>query len=98
MENKPMNTAKINKTNNIKRIPTQLNYFNMMHKRTMLLKKHGNISRLLIITLIIWNIFLTCAVIPNSSPIPQFTDKENQLIMQLEEIPTEQLQFAPIGE
>ena len=88
-----MNIAKINKTNNIKRIPTQLNYFNMMHKRTIVLKKQGNISRLLIIVLIIWNIFLTCAVIPNSSHIPQFTDKQNEQIMQLEEIPTEQLQF-----
>ena len=88
-----MNIAKINKTNNIKRIPTQLNYFNMMHKKTMILKKQGNISRLLIIVLIIWNIFLTCAVIPNSPPIPQFTDKQNEQIMQLEEIPTEQLQF-----
>lgn len=86
-----MNTAKINKTNNIKRIPTQLDYFNMMHKRTMVLKKQGNISRLLIIALIIWNIFLTCAVIPNSSPIPQFTDKQNEQIMMLEEIPMEVL-------
>ena len=84
-----MNTAQTKQTNNIKRIPTQLNYFNMMHKRTMVLKKQGNISRLLIIALIIWNIFLTCAVIPNSSPIPQFTDKQNEQIMQLEEILTE---------
>ena len=83
-----MNIAKSNKTNNIKRIPTQLNYFNMMHKRTIVLKKQGNISRLLIISLIIWNIFLTWAVIPNSSPIPQFTDKQNKQIMMLEEIPT----------
>ena len=84
-----MNTAQTKQINNIKRIPTQLNYFNMMHKRTMVLKKQGNISRLLIIALIIWNIFLTCAVIPNSSAIPQFTDKQNEQIMQLEEIPTE---------
>lgn len=93
-----MNAAQINKTNNIKRIPTQLNYFNMMHKRTIVLKKQGNISRLLIIVLIIWNIFLTWAVVPNSSSIPQFTDKQNEQITQLEEIPTKQLQFEPIGE
>ena len=86
-----MNTAQINKTNNIKHIPTQLNYFNMMHKRTILLKKQGNTSRLLIIALIIWNIVLTINLIHPQSPIPQFTDAQNELIMQLEEIPTEVL-------
>ena len=91
-----MNTVQINKTNNIKQIPTQLNYFNMMHRRTIALKKQGNISRLLIIILIIWNIFLTCAVIPNSSLIPQFTDKQNEKIMIEEFIPPYNLQ--PIGE
>ena len=91
-----MNTVQINKTNNIKQIPTQLNYLNMMHRRTITLKKQGNISRLLIIALIIWNIFLTCAVIPNSSLIPQFTDKQNEKIMIEEFIPPYNLQ--PIGE
>ena len=68
----------------------------MMHRRTIALKKQGNLSRLLIIILIIWNIFLTCAVIPNSSLIPQFTDKQNEKIMIEEFIPPYNLQ--PIGE
>ena len=86
-----MNTVQINKTNNIKQIPTQLNYFNMMHKRTIALKKQGNISRLLIIALIIWNIILSCQFLPAPANIPQFTDKQNEQIMMLEEISTENI-------
>lgn len=86
-----MNTVQINKTNNIKQIPTQLNYLNMMHRRTIALKKQGNISRLLIIILIIWNIILSCQFLPATAIIPQFTDKQNEQIMMLEEIPTEVL-------
>ena len=84
-----MNTVQINKTNNIKQIPTQLNYFNMMHKRTMALRKQSNTSRLLIIALIIWNIILSCQFLPAPANIPQFTDKQNEQIMMLEEISTE---------
>lgn len=86
----------MDKSNNIKQIPTKLNYFSIIDKRTKLLRKQGNISRLLIIALIIWNIFLTCAVIPNSSLIPQFTDKQNEKIMIEEFIPPYNLQH--IGE
>lgn len=90
----------MNQTNNIKRLPTQLNYFYLMDKK---LKRHReviNVSRIMILILLVWNLLITTALIlpAFSSPIPQFTDKENQLIMQLEEIPTEQLQFEPIGE
>ena len=81
-----------NMSNNIKQIPTQLNYFNMMHKRTIALKKQGNISRLLIIALIIWNIILSCQFLPAPANIPQFTDKQNEQIMLLEEIPAEVLE------
>lgn len=77
----------INKSNNIKQIPTNLNYFNMMHTRTMALKKQGNTSRLLIIALIIWNIILSCQFLPAPTNIPQFTDKQNKQIMMLEGIP-----------
>ena len=77
-------TTKINK---IKFIPTELNYFTQMYKRIKSLKKQGNTSRLLIIALIIWNIILTCAVIPNGSTIPQFTDKQNEHIIIEEVIP-----------
>lgn len=81
-----------NMSNNIKQIPTQLNYFNMMHKRTMALRKQGNTSRLLIIALIIWNIILSCQFLPAPANIPQFTDKQNEQIMMLEEIPMEVLE------
>ena len=81
-----------NMSNNIKQIPTQLNYFNMMHRRTIALKKQGNISRILIIALIIWNIILSCQFIPAPANIPQFTDKQNEQIMMLEEIPMEVLE------
>ena len=79
------------KTNNIKHIPTDLNYFYNLNTKLKRLKKQGNTSRLLIIVLIIWNIILSLQLIPVN--IPQFTDKQNEQIMQLEEIPTEQLKF-----
>lgn len=78
------------KSNNIKYIPTELNYFHNTNKRINRLKKQNKTSRLLILTLIIWNLFLTIPQIHFNHPnIPQFTDTENELIMQLEEIPTE---------
>lgn len=90
----------MNQTNNIKRLPTQLNYFYLMDKKLKRYIEVINVSRIMILLLIVWNLILTTALIlpAFSSPISQFTDKENQLIMQLEEIPTEQLQFEPIGE
>lgn len=90
-----MNTAQINKTNNIKHIPTELNLYYNLNTRVKRLRQQGNISRLLIIVLIIWNIVLTINLIhPQiTTNIPQFTDAQNELIMQLEEIPTEQLKF-----
>lgn len=82
------------KTNNIKKIPTELNFYYNTNKRINRLRKQGNTSRLLILTLIIWNLFLTIPHIHFNHPnIPQFSDVENELIMQLEEIPTEQLKF-----
>lgn len=85
-----MKTAKINKIKNIKHIPTELNYFYNLNTRIIKIRKQGNTSRLLIIALIIWNMVLTINLIhPQiNSPIPQFTDAENELIMQLEGIPT----------
>lgn len=90
-----MNTAQKNKTNNIKHIPTELNFYYNLNTRVKRLRKQGNTSRLLIIALIIWNIVLTINLIhPQiTTNIPQFTDAQNELIMQLEEIPTEQLKF-----
>jgi hypothetical protein len=77
---------------NIKLIPTELNYFYNTNKRINRLKKQGNTSKLLIITLIIWNIILSCQFIPAPAIIPQFTDKQNEQIMMLEEIPMEVLE------
>lgn len=83
----------MNQTNNLKRLPTQLNYFYLMDKK---LKKHReviNVSRIMILLLIVWNLLITTALIlpAFSSPIPQFTDKQNEQIMMFEEIPTEVL-------
>ena len=74
--------------NNIRYIPTPHNYFTQTNNTLKRLKHQGNISRLLILALIIWNIILTVII---SQPItraniPQFTDLENQMITQLEEI------------
>lgn len=84
------------KPNKLAFIPTELNYIAMNNKRVKALRKQGNTSRILIIVLILWNIFLTCAVIPNSSPIPQFTEEQNKQIMIEEFIPPYNLE--PIGE
>ena len=46
-------------------------------------------NAILLIILILWNIFLTFQVIKYNSIIPTFTDKQNEIIMQLEEIPFE---------
>ena len=85
-----MNIAIKNKP--IKQIPTELNYFYNTNKRINQLKKQGNTSRLLIIALIIWNIILSCQFLPAPANIPQFTDKQNEQIMMLEEIPMEVLE------
>ena len=84
------------KPNKLAFIPTELNYIAMNNKRVKALRKQGNTSRILIIALILWNIFLTCAVIPNSSPIPQFTEEQNKQIMIEEFIPPYNLE--PIKE
>lgn len=83
----------MNQTNNLKRLPTQLNYFYLMDKK---LKKHReviNVSRIMILILLVWNLLITTALIlpAFSSPIPQFTDKQNEQIMMLEEIPMENI-------
>lgn len=90
-----MNTAQMNKTNNIKHIPTELNFYYNLNTRVKRLRRQENTSRLLITALIIWNLFLTINIAQQqiTTNIPQFTDAENELIMQLEEIPTEQLKF-----
>lgn len=76
------------KKKSIKQIPTELNYFYNTNKRINQLKKQGNKSRLLILALIIWNLVLTLQIYePDSNIIPQFTDKENELIMIQESIP-----------
>lgn len=78
--------------NKIKYIPTELNFYHNINFRINRLKKQGNTSRLLIIFLILWNIVLTLQPIPQKTIIPQFTDKQNEQIMMLEEIPMEVLE------
>lgn len=82
---------------NIKPIPTELNFYHNTNKRISRLKKQGNTSRLLIIGLIIWNLILSLQQINFNHPnIPQFTDKQNEQIMIEEYIPPYNLE--PIGE
>ena len=82
----------IQKKKTIQNLYNSFKRINIAFKRLSRLK---NTSRLLIIALIIWNIVLTINLIHPQiiTNIPQFTDAENELIMQLEEIPTEQLKF-----
>ena len=84
----------MNQINNIKRLPTQLNYFYLMDKKLKRHKEVINVSRIMILLLIVWNLLITTALIlpAFSSPIPQFTDKQNEQIMMLEEIPMEGLE------
>ncbi len=91
-----MNTAQINKSNNIKRIPTELNFYYNTNKRISRLKKQGNTSRLLIMFLILWNIVITLQFIPQKTIIPQFTEEQNKQIMLEELIPPYNLE--PIEE
>ena len=90
-----MNIVQTNKPNNVKYIPTELNFYYNLNTRVKRLRRQGNTSRLLILALIIWNMILTISLIhPQiTTNIPHFTEAENELIMQLEEIPTEQLKF-----
>lgn len=57
-----MNTA--TKQNNIKHIPTELNYFYHTHKMIRRLKQQGNTSRLIILGLLIYNTILTVKIYP----------------------------------
>lgn len=72
---------------NIKPIPTELNYFYNTNKRINKLRKQGNTSRLLIIALIIWNLVISMNYLKSNTTIPQFTDKQNKQIMIEEFIP-----------
>lgn len=77
------------KPQNKKVIPihTQQSFYYWMSKSINKLKRQGNTSRLLIIGLILWNIFLTIPHIQTGSNIPQFDDKMNKQIMMEEAIP-----------
>ena len=57
-----MNTAK--RPNNIKHIPTEYNYFYHTTRMLRRLRQQGNISRLIIIILLTWNIILTVKMYP----------------------------------
>lgn len=75
------------KKQNIKLIPTELNFYHNVNARLKRLKKQGNSSRILILFLVIWNIILTLQFIPEKTPIPQFTEEQNRQIMIQEYIP-----------
>lgn len=81
--------------NNIKHIPTELNFYYIINNK---LKRHReviNISRIMILILLVWNLLITTALIIPAikSPIPQFTDNDNKIISQLEDIPQEDLLY-----
>lgn len=92
-----MNTA--TKPQNKKVIPlhTEQTFYYWMTKSINRLKTQGNTSRLLIIGLIIWNIFLTIPHIKTGLNTPQFDDKMNKQIMIEENIPFE-LEPIPLTE
>lgn len=83
-----MNTLHIMKQNKIKPIPIELNFYYNTNKRINRLRKQGNLSRLLIIGLIIWNIFLTYKLFVAPVNVPRISEKLNQQIV-LEELPNE---------
>ena len=68
--------------------PKHTRYLTYTTNKTTKIKRTKN-NALLLIILILWNVFLTYQVIKYNSIIPTFTDKQNEIIMQLEEIPME---------
>ena len=86
-----MNIAQMNKPNNIKHMPTELIY--NLNTRVKRLRKQGNISRLLIMTLIIWNVTLTIGLVnlQKAHIMPQFSISDNAVITHLEGIPIDEL-------
>ena len=60
-----------------------------LYKRT---QTQFNITKTLLLILFIWNLIISFKVfeIPQTQP-PQFTDSENEIIMQYEEIPQYEL-------
>lgn len=82
--------------NKIKSIPTGLNFFFAIDKRFRQLTKQGNISRILILILIIWNLIISINILTTKQStlnLPEFTDVQNIQIAELEEIPLEELEL-----
>lgn len=84
------------KQKHITNIPTELNFYYNLNTKVKKLRQQGNTSRILIIFLILWNLVVTLNFIPAKTTIPQITDKQNEQIMMLEEIP--EAEFENIGE
>ena len=78
------------KQSKIKPIHTELNYFYLMNKQIKRIKKVVNISRLLILALIIWNICITVLI----CDIPKQITKDAAVIpvSMLQEISFEELE------
>ena len=72
-------------------IPTELNFINYTKRQLNKIKNNCNLSRFLILSLILWNLILTYKVfdVSLSNPAPKTTPAQDELIIQLEEIPTE---------
>lgn len=81
-----MYKQKLNK-HNVKQIPTVFNYSYMLYKRIKKLRLHLYITRLLVISLIIWNCILSLSLYnlqQRYTYIPHFTKADNNIIMELE--------------
>ena len=80
---------------NIRPFPNKQQDFNAKtNKRIQLLYKQIKFNRLMILGLIIWNLCLTLPPVElTAANIPQFTEEQMEVISNLEEIPTADLEF-----
>ncbi len=78
----------------INTIQQKQNYIKLHKTQQQKQQTQFNITKTLLLILFIWNLILSFKVfeIPQTQP-PQFTDQENEIIMQLEEIPQFELTY-----
>jgi len=80
-----------NKQLNTRTLTKQIEMIYDTNCKIRTLKKHIKLNRILILSLILWQLITTGFLIYQNTEHEFFTQSENELIMQLEEIPTEEI-------